>query len=343
VPQVRARQGQAPEVNASGDACVYVVGMHRSGTSALTGLLCHLGLGVPREEDQPRASRMNERGFFESKSLCDFDDRLLDHLGGSWKAPPSVAPGWEEDPTLVPHRAEAARLFEATFGERPIVWKDPRAVIVLPFWNTVIKDPLAAVFVYRDPFEVAASLRARNHFRLTLGFALWERYVRAASANLAGLPTFAVSYSSLLGSPESVCDEISSFLAEVSVKVDPNLTGEAIEFLDSSLRHERAEKARRVEVPPSTQAVHDAIRSRNGAYFPWTALDLGPESQWITDTFDAQRELDDLHRRYVALNSARPLRFARKAYAVRDLALARVARVVSRPERDRNAGPRGDR
>src|SRR5580698_8666659 len=94
--QPGAIPGGAPP-HASGETCVYVVGMHRSGTSATCGLLCHLGLGAPREGDRLRATNANERGFWESKSLNRFDERLLAHLGGSWLAPPTLAPGWEDD------------------------------------------------------------------------------------------------------------------------------------------------------------------------------------------------------------------------------------------------------
>jgi hypothetical protein len=320
-------------MTAFGDACIYVVGMHRSGTSAVAGLLSHLGLGTPAQEDQPRAQRMNERGFFESKSLCEFDNRLLEHLGGSWKAPPELAPGWSEDPSLEPYRSEARALFSATFGDRPIVWKDPRSVLVLPFWNSVIADPLVAVVVHRDPFEVASSLQVRNGLRLTHGFALWERYVRAAAANLVGMPTFALGYHSLLTNPDETCEELISFLAECAVKVDPTQKAESIEFLDASLRHERTETADRVDIPPSTQAVYEWAQSHRGSNFPWPAFDLGPEPQWIKDTLSASREFDLLTHRYAELNSARPMRLARKAYQLRDVAVARIRQLGIHPDK----------
>src|ERR1700690_2256734 len=86
-----------PANRKSGDTFIYVVGMHRSGTSAATGLLCHLGIGEPKEEQRLRATKNNERGFWEAKSLNLFDERLLTHLGGRWCAPPALEPGWEKD------------------------------------------------------------------------------------------------------------------------------------------------------------------------------------------------------------------------------------------------------
>jgi hypothetical protein len=315
-------------VTASGDTCVYVVGMHRSGTSAITGLLCHLGLGAPYEEDQPRASKMNARGFFESLSLCKFDEALLEHLGGSWLAPPTLGPRWWEDESLSELKSEGSALFDAAFGERPIAWKDPRSIIVLPFWNSFIRGPVAAVLVYRDPFEVASSLEVRNKFRLTHGFALWERYMRAASVNLDGIPTFVTSYASLLSSPDTKCDELLAFLGDVSVKVDPTLKASAIEFLDTSLRHERTESAVRVEIPHSTEAVFRAFEAIGGPHFPWTPLDLEPEPDWVADTLASRRDLQLLSERYAALKASRPMRIARSALEVRDSAETSVRKLA---------------
>ena len=315
-------------MTASGDTCVYVVGMHRSGTSAMTGLLCHLGLGVPYEEDQPRASKMNARGFFESLSLCKFDEALLDQLGGSWFAPPTLRPQWWEDDSLSDLRREGSALFDAAFGDRPIAWKDPRSIVVLPFWNSVIRGPVAAVLVYRDPFEVASSLQVRNKFRLTHGFAIWERYLRAASLNLEGIPTFVTSYASLLRSPDTKCDELMAFLGHVSVKVDPSLKASAIEFLDVSLRHERTESAARVEIPLSTEEVFRAFELTEGPHFPWTPLDLDPEPGWVGDTLASRRDLQLLTERYAALEASRPMRVARNVSGLRDSAGGSVRKLA---------------
>jgi hypothetical protein len=315
-------------MTASGDTCVYVVGMHRSGTSAITGLLCHLGLGAPYEEDQPRASKMNARGFYESLSLCKFDEDLLEHLGGSWLAPPTLGPRWWEDDSLSDLKHEGSALFYAAFGKRPIAWKDPRSIIVLPFWNSFIPGPVAAVLVYRDPFEVASSLQVRNKFRLTHGFALSERYLRAASQNLDGIPTFVTNYASMLRSPDTKCDELMAFLGDVSIKVDPTLKASAIEFLDVSLRHERTESAVRVEVPQSTQSVFHAFESTNGPHFPWVPLELGPEPGWVEDTLASRRDLQLLSERYEALKASRPMRIERKVKELRDTAPATARNLV---------------
>ena len=168
--------------------CLYVIGMHRSGTSATTGLITKLGLRGPAEDDVFRGSRFNAQGNKESVTLTGFNEEILLSLGGEWSAPTVLEPHWEKAPAMVDRRSRASALLTQAFGSQPFVWKDPRNCLLLPFWRG-IASPDAAVFVYRNPLEVAGSIRARNHTPLTHGLALWERYVRSAAANLEGIPT----------------------------------------------------------------------------------------------------------------------------------------------------------
>lgn len=46
---------------------IIVLGMHRSGTSALTGVLGHLGVALPQDLMAP--TDMNAKGFFESNRI----------------------------------------------------------------------------------------------------------------------------------------------------------------------------------------------------------------------------------------------------------------------------------
>jgi hypothetical protein len=300
---------------ASGDACVYVVGMHRSGTSATSGMLSHLGLGPPKFDDLLKETRGNVRGNWESTSLNHFDERLLNHLGGNWLAPPALPPGWQNDPALDPLKAEAFGLFAAAFGPRPIVWKDPRVSIVLPFWRTVVRPPAAAIFVYRDPSEVAASLHARDQLRLSHALALWERYLRSAAVNLEGIPTFVLSFESLLESPEKWCDEIVTFLADVSIEVDRALIPDATGWLDQELRHERAPDSE----PALPESVRDLLRDLNsleGPHHHWTPPDLGPEPVWVDDVLSIWYEFWTLTFRNIALENSRPMQWARRLHKV---------------------------
>src|SRR5450631_2151240 len=76
-----------------------VVGMHRSGTSAVTGALGALGFTTPHQDDRMGWHEFNP-DHWESVSINRFDEGLLARLGGSWEAPPDLAPGWENGTEL---------------------------------------------------------------------------------------------------------------------------------------------------------------------------------------------------------------------------------------------------
>jgi len=287
--ELASRRGRAA-------TCVYVVGMHRSGTSAAAELLARLGLGTPPSDDLIPATKSNQHGHWESKRLVAFNHRLLAHLGGDWTAPAELTPGWQADPTLDNLRAEASALFAATFASRPVAWKDPRLCIVLPFWQTVVDQPVGAVFVYRDPLEVASSLEARDGLRRTHALALWERYVRAACSSLEGIPTLAADYHRVLDHPATWCEELVEFLSVLGISVSPGGDDATHDSLDSELRHHRGTRRGLGSLSDSAQGVMDVLRPLQGPHHPWRAPEFEAEPAWVSDVLGMRLELETLRR-----------------------------------------------
>ena len=67
--------------------CLLVLGMHRSGTSAVTRVLSIAGAKLPASLMGP--GRGNEVGHWESDALATYNDELLAQLGirHSWTRP----------------------------------------------------------------------------------------------------------------------------------------------------------------------------------------------------------------------------------------------------------------
>src|SRR5207245_11025700 len=122
----------------------------------------------------------NARGNFESRSLTHFDERLLNALGGAWYAPPDLHDGWAADPRLARYRDEAALLFADAHPSGRWVWKDPRACVLMPFWDLVIGPGHPRIVVLRNPPDSAASLNARNGMPVELALSLAERSLHPA-------------------------------------------------------------------------------------------------------------------------------------------------------------------
>ncbi len=144
------------------------VGMHRSGTSAVTGALVELGFRPPSVDDRVEWADSNPE-HWESRSITLFDDALLEQFGGAWDAPPDLEQGWTDKITAA-DQANAPQLLTAAFdGSGPFVWKDPRVSLLLPFWKPLLEPPLAAVLIWRDPLAVAESLQRRDHIDRPVG------------------------------------------------------------------------------------------------------------------------------------------------------------------------------
>lgn len=66
--------------------CVIVLGMHRSGTSTLSGTLLEVGLHLGSVLDSKFAR--NPKGLQEAPSILFMHENLLGANGGSWHQPP---------------------------------------------------------------------------------------------------------------------------------------------------------------------------------------------------------------------------------------------------------------
>jgi hypothetical protein len=301
----------------SGDACIYVIGMHRSGTSAVTGLLGALGVGMPRPEDLVPASDDNEEGHWESRSVVQINGQVFRHLGGTLFAPPLAPPGWQHDTSLDDVRHVATARFAASFGPRPMAVKDPRCCITLPFWQTVIEPPAVAVFVFRHPVEVARSLQARNQLPVLHGLALWERYVRSAADNLNGLPTFAADYGRVLEDPALWSGELVRFLHEVGLSIDPEHEREAAGRLRPDLRHHHRPPDPDPGPAAGAELVFQSLRRLQGPHAKWEPPDLGPEPMWVGEVLALTRELEELRVAHASLRRSRGVRLVTAMWRAR--------------------------
>ena len=72
---------------------VFVMGMHRSGTSAIAGALHKLGYEFGKELVDP-APGINDLGFFEDKTVLALHEELLASWGRDWRYPGFPPPRW---------------------------------------------------------------------------------------------------------------------------------------------------------------------------------------------------------------------------------------------------------
>jgi hypothetical protein len=197
---------------------VYVLGMHRSGTSALARVVDLLG--VPLADGKMlRPSEANPAGYWEPEYLVGFNEWLLRKLGGGWSAPPPLEISAHAAHLLRDQMPAARELFRSLHPGDQWAWKDPRNCVLLPFWRAALDDRAVALLAYRNPAEVVASLDRQGQISEENAFWLWERYVRSAMFASRDIPRLVVDYADLVAQPEQAVERIETFLAAEGLRL----------------------------------------------------------------------------------------------------------------------------
>src|SRR5262245_5325550 len=183
-----------------GRQAILVLGMHRSGTSAVAGVVAGLGASAPN--NQMAADEYNAKGYLESTAIHEFNDRVLASTGSNWRDWEPFDPHWTSSPFASSFAAEFPGLIEREFGDaQTLVIKDPRICRMVPFWveqlRTIDVEP-KAILVVRHPLEVASSLSKRNTFSLRVSLLIWLRYLLDAELHSRELARTWVHYNDLL-------------------------------------------------------------------------------------------------------------------------------------------------
>ena len=192
-----------------------VLGMHRSGTSALTGALAKSG-AFPGTQLMP-ATTDNVEGYWECAPVVHLNEELLKRLGARWDSVAPLPAGWAAMPAVEALHADAARIVAAEYGDsKYAVLKDPRVCRLLPFWRHVLGEAgftLSCVLMLRRPMEVAASLARRDQFAPEKSLAMWYAHLVDAERDSRGLPRAMVAYDALLADAAAtltrVCEDAS--------------------------------------------------------------------------------------------------------------------------------------
>jgi hypothetical protein len=209
---------------------VFIIGMHRSGTSALGGALVSLGLTVGKNEMPPQAD--NPDGFNENLSLMRFHDEFLASINSNWHDPKPVGEQRFQDLVMRPIRVKLLELLKDEFGEDRALIKDPRLCRLMLLWVPLIREhfPQACLIVpIRHPVEVARSLRKRDHFALDKGLKLWVLHVLEGERTTRGFSRLFTTLDQLFQSPIEPGRRLAECLglpadavaAAISTRIDP--------------------------------------------------------------------------------------------------------------------------
>jgi len=219
---------------------VIVLGMHRSGTSALTKSLKLLGVNLGTELHQPRYD--NPKGFWEDKDCVAINDALLSYFSSSWDDLYLDDTSNLDTPKVQDLRTQASELLRSRVSSCGL-WgfKDPRSSRLIPFWKLVLKDlnctPLFVIAV-RNPLSVAASLTKRDQLPVERSIYLWQQHNLPALTETIGDKRLVVDYDQLLADPLRQISRIAKALDLGMPRADSEkVQAYCKDFLEEGLRH----------------------------------------------------------------------------------------------------------
>jgi len=216
-------------------AC-FILGMHRSGTSALGGVLNIMGLEFGTELTKPSAKE-NPKGFFENVLAQQLDKYILSEYNSDWDDLYFDVRGIDksdfEDYVL---RAEEILKKEFKYFKKFAI-KDPRISLLFPIWEQACKNlgyEIKIILPYRNPLEVAKSLQKRNNFSIEKGLLLWAKYVLEAEKFSRDYEHISITFSELLEEPLKTMEALADFL---SIEIEQSTIKKVYSFLDDSIKH----------------------------------------------------------------------------------------------------------
>lgn len=241
---------------------VVVLGMHRSGTSAITRALSVLGVRLG-EHLMPPTPGVNEKGYFEDLDIHALNSEMLQALSMAWHSLTRIE---AHHVALLREQGYVTRALgllrtklqeHGTYG-----FKDPRVAKLLPFWSEVFANgefDVSFVIALRNPLSVADSLTKRDSFEKEKSHLLWLEHLMNALLHSQGARRVFVDYDHFLADAPSA-------LASLSEHLQLEIDQEALQvyqedFLDPALSHAAYTVADLASAPSCPPLVRDIYTS----------------------------------------------------------------------------------
>ena len=190
-----------------------LLGMHRSGTSAVAGHLCSHGFRAPH--DTPPADYNNPTGYWESQSIVKLHTELLAEAQSSWDDPflPAAEAVGADTEAGLDHlgQALAAAFPGETDRSGVALLKDPRQCRWLPLWNCLISAhgiDSAVLLIHRHPMAVLKSLKRREQLPADRILLLWLQHTLEAEFYSRHFRRVIVSYEQFLKNPSAIVGSV---------------------------------------------------------------------------------------------------------------------------------------
>ncbi len=226
---------------------IVIIGMHRSGTSLLARILKDIGVFMGKKL----------QGDHESTYFLDINEWIFQQANASWDNPYNMNYiddyFIEQTSIRIIRYLKSFRNYEYFGYDKKISlinfnnikfawgWKDPRNTFTIDIWKKIFPK-LKIIHIYRNPIDVANSLRVREEKvrrkKITLnklikdsflignsgfsssvrtnniyqGVCLWSEYTEKAFSCIENYDGLNLRYESFLENPKTILSDILSFI-----------------------------------------------------------------------------------------------------------------------------------
>lgn len=192
---------------------VFVLGMHRSGTSVVTAAVASLGINAGNRLLE--ATPDNPKGYFEDAEVVSTNMQLLEHYQLRWDG---ILLNHNLDVDSLPAHLSAAMesiLQRLSSEADSFVLKDPRFALLLPLWLKKCQKlcfQIKYVFAFRAPAATVQSLINRDAMNLQHALCFWISNTFQNIEYVLGQQAIIIEYERLLSTPDIEIERLKAFL-----------------------------------------------------------------------------------------------------------------------------------
>lgn len=274
-------------IGTSDRRALLILGMHRSGTSAVTRVVNMLGADIGH--DLIPAAHDNPTGFWEHAGVVRINEELLQDLGRTWYDMREMPTGWMESEAGLKALERADHLVRRDFANsRLCAVKDPRMCLTAGIWVKAFRDAgfeVHCLFVIRDPREVVDSLHQRNNWPRAPLYLMWVQYLLEAEAGTRDCRRAMVVYEQILTDWRERMERIGNALHLAWPAELDSVAGDVGQFLDPAMRHHKS-------MPPEEPVEHDEM------VVPTLAEKLYNECMGLAHGKGKWRTLSEMHAEF---------------------------------------------
>jgi len=210
-----------------------ILSLHRSGSSAIAGVLHQLGVHMGNKLLD--ADYSNPKGHFENVDFLNLNEKILNCVEAKWSEPPSRE-------SIVSSNFPKSEILSFILEQEQVIWglKDPRITLTFDIWRPHLEEfsDITYVFVWRPIEESIRSLSHRNKIDLTTARTILEPYLinlRCYREELEkdNKDILDINFKDILDEPENFTKQIN---LRINQKQDHHLNL-VKKFLDQKLKH----------------------------------------------------------------------------------------------------------